>query len=196
MKTEIEVKFLNVDHDKMRQQLTDVGGRLVTPMRDMRRALIETPDMVKREGFIRLRDEGDRITLTYKQFDDNSLHGAKEIETVVAGFDEIIAIFEQADLRPHTYQESRREAWEVGGCEVVLDEWPWLPTYIEIEGPSEHAVRDTAAQLGFDWADAVFGSVDVIYNREYPNMTTRGVIDIASVRFGDPVPKAFLGEAS
>ena len=69
MKTEIEVKFLNVDHDKMRQQLTDVGGRLVTPMRDMRRALIETPDMIKREGFIRLRDEGDRITLTYKQFE-------------------------------------------------------------------------------------------------------------------------------
>lgn len=195
MKTEIEVKFLNVDHDAMRQKLQIVGGRLATPMRDMRRALFETPDMKARNGFYRLRDEGDKITLTYKQFDSNSLTGAKEIEIEVSDFQATVDLLAQNDLEPITYQESRREAWIVNDCEVVLDEWPWIPTYIEIEGASEQIVKDTAALLGFDWKDAVFGSVDVIYEREYPDMTVRGVIDIKESKFGDPVPLVFLGES-
>ena len=194
MKTEIEVKFLNVDHDEIRQKLKAAGGRLAAPMRDMRRALFETPDMKARNGFYRLRDEGNKITLTYKQFDSNSLTGAKEIEIEVSDFQATIDLLAQNDLYPLTYQESRREAWECNGCEVVLDEWPWIPTYIEIEGESEQLVRDTATLLGYDWADAVFGSVDVIYEREYPDMSVRGVIDIKEGRFGDPVPEVFLGK--
>jgi len=54
-------------------------------------------------------------------------------------------------------------------------------------------VRDVAAKLKFDWANAVFGSVDVIYARDFPNMSVRGVIDLRDVRFKDPVPKEFLG---
>jgi len=48
-------------------------------------------------------------------------------------------------------------------------------------------------KLGFDWKDAVFGSVDVIYERDFPNMSVRGIIDIKDARFGDPVPATFLG---
>ncbi len=198
MQTEIEVKFLDIDHEAMRQKLKDAGGVLMTPMRDMRRALFETPKMRERNGFYRLRDEGNKITLTYKQFDKwigGTIDGAKEIEIEVSDFDATIALLAQNDLEPITYQESRREAWEINGCEVVLDEWPWIPTYIEIEGPSEQLVKDTAALLDFDWGDAVFGNVDVIYDREYPRMTVRGVIDIKESRFGDPVPKVFLGES-
>lgn len=196
MQTEIEVKFLNVNHDEIRQKLKAVGGTLVTPMRDMRRALIETVEMKARNGFYRLRDEGNKITLTYKQFDSwaaGTIHGAKEIEIVVSDFDATLVLLTQVDLEPLTYQESRREAWELHGCEVVLDEWPWIPTYIEIEGESEQLVKDTATLLGFDWSDAVFGSVDVIYEREFPKLTNRGVIDIPEVRFGDPIPAEFLG---
>lgn len=199
MKTEIEVKFLNVDHDEIRQKLKDAGGKLVTPMRDMRRALFETPEMRERNGFYRLRDEGNKITLTYKEFDSwigGAIDGAKEIEIEVSDFDATVALLAQNNLEPITYQESRREAWDLNGCEVVLDEWPWIPTYIEIEGESEQLVRDTAALLSFDWADAVFGNVDTIYDREYPNMTERGVIDVPEARFGDPVPKMFLGKGN
>lgn len=31
--------------------------------------------------------------------------------------------------------------------EVVIDEWPWLPPFIEIEGQSEDAVRAAATAL-------------------------------------------------
>ena len=75
----------------------------------------------------------------------------------------------------------------------MLDEWPWVEPYIEIEGESEEAVRDTVSKLGLSWDDAKFGGVNTLYKEKYPNRTVRGVIEIPQVRFGDPVPKEFTG---
>ena len=191
MNTEIEVKFLNVDIDEVRQKLQAAGAVLEHPMRLMKRALIETPEMNARHAYLRIRDEGDKITATFKQFTENSLTGAKEREIVVSDFDETIEIFAEFGLHYHTFQESKRETWKYGDVEVVIDEWPWISPYIEIEGDSEEAVKQAAKDLGYDWNTAEFGSVDVIYNLEYPDMTVRGVIDIEEVRFGANVPQEF-----
>ena len=191
MNTEIEVKFLNVDIDEVRQKLQAAGAVLEHPMRLMKRALIETPEMNARHAYLRIRDEGDKITATFKQFTENSLTGAKEREIVVSDFDETIEIFAEFGLHYHTFQESKRETWKYGDVEVVIDEWPWINPYIEIEGDSEEAVKQAAKDLGYDWNTAEFGSVDVIYNLEYPDMTVRGVIDIEEVRFGGDMPQEF-----
>lgn len=191
MKTEIEVKFLNVEIDEIRDRLLGAGAQLEQPMRLMKRALIETPEMRARHAYLRIRDEGDKVTATYKQFTENSLTGANEREIVVSDFDETIAIFGEFGLTYHTFQESKRETWKLGEAEVVIDEWPWIAPYIEIEGDSEAIVTNAAKALGFDWTYAVFGSVDVIYNKEFPEMSVRGVIDIKEVRFGAQPPKEF-----
>jgi adenylate cyclase class IV len=46
--------------------------------------------------------------------------------------------------------EKRRETWQVGVCEVVLDELPQLGWFAEIEGPSESAVRECRTKLALD----------------------------------------------
>ncbi len=193
MKTEIEVKFLNVDFDDVRAKLTEVGATCEQPMRLMKRALSETPEMRRdgRDAFLRLRDQGDKVTLTFKEFTSLSLSGAREHEVEVSNFDTMLQIMTESGLAPITFQESKRETWQMGDVEVVLDEWPWLNPYIEIEGESEVAVRDTATKLGFSWDDAVFGSVDEAYHVQYPHMKGRGVIDLKEVRFGDPLPDIF-----
>ena len=193
MKTEIEVKFINIDIEEVRTKLREVGAVCEQPMRLMKRALIETEEMAKDEAFVRLRDEGNKVTLTYKKFEENSLTGAKEHEIIVSDFDTTLAILKTCGLKVQTFQESKRETWRVAEVEVVIDEWPWMRPYIEVEGHSEQAVKDTADLLGFDWSDAVFGGADVIYHLEYPKMSVRGVIDIDEVRFGEPVPAVFLG---
>jgi adenylate cyclase class 2 len=192
MQKEIEVKFINVDIDAVRAALKNVGGVCDQPMRLMRRALIETQEMAAIDAFIRLRDEGDKVTLTYKQHLQNGIHAANEIETTVGDFDTTKALLEAAGFTFRTYQESRRETWRFGEVEIVIDEWPWMPPYIEIEGSNEGAVKSAAEKLGYNWGDAVFGGTDVIYQRLY-NMSDgiRGVIDISDVRFGAPLPKDF-----
>lgn len=196
MQTEIEAKFLDVSIDGIRTQLQQLGAELITPMRSMRRALIEESHHAAENSFIRIRDEGDKITLTFKRrlADDDvaTITSTQELETTVGDFDTTLNIFSEAGWQYMTFQESRRETWMLGDVEIVIDEWPWIKPYIEIEADSEVKVEDAAAALGLSWDDAVFGSVDVIYARDYPDMTVRGVIDIKEVRFSDPVPQEFL----
>ena len=155
----------------------------------MRRVTIDTPEMKKKEAFARVRDEGDRVTMTYKQFASLSVDGAQEHEVVVSDFDEAIALLAAAGLQYTSFQESKRETWMLDGAEVVIDEWPWLKPYIEVEGESVEHVKEVSAKLGFNWDDAVFGDVMAAYRQEYPHLTEQDTVgNIPEVRFGDPLP--------
>lgn len=194
MQDEIEVKFINVDIEDIRGRLRALGATLEKPMRLMRRVTFDNDFMQDgKDGFLRVRDEGDKVTMTYKQFDSESLSGTKEIETVVGDFDATVGILNSAGVIGTSNQESRREAWQLNDVEVVIDEWPWIEPYIEVEGPNEDSVKNVAELLGFDINDGLYGGVDVVYKKQYPNMSVRGVIDIKEARFGDPVPGEFLG---
>lgn len=189
MQTEIEAKFLDVDHEAVRATLRTLDAQCVQPMRLMRRVTIENPSLVEKNAFVRVRDEGHRVTMTYKQFDQLSVDGAKEIEIVVSDFDSAVQLLEAAGLPAQSFQESKRETWQLGDVEIVLDEWPWLKPYIEIEARSEALVRHAAEQLGFDWTAAAFGDVMVAYRAEYPHLQSTDTVGrVALVKFGDPLP--------
>lgn len=191
MKSEIEAKFLTVDHDGLRERLKAVGGECVQPMRLMRRFIIETQEMKAKDAFLRVRDEGDKVTMTYKQFDELSVDGAKEIELEVSDFDRGVTLAKTICANPtrSSYQESKRETWELDGCEVVLDEWPWLEPYLEVEGESEAALKTVAGKLGLDWSGAVFGDVMAAYRVQYPQLSAADTVgSLPEVRFGDPLP--------
>lgn len=189
MQTEIEVKFINVNHTTIRERLQRAGAKLITPMRLMRRVTIDTEDMRQKNAYIRIRDEGNKVTMTYKQFDELSIDGAKEIETEVCDFQTTIDLLNAAGLPYNSFQESKREEWLLDDVEIVLDEWPWLKPYIEIEGQSKQLVQKTAELLGFDWENAVFGDVMVAYRAEYPHLNEKDTIgNIPEAKFGDPLP--------
>src|SRR5687768_11728177 len=144
MKNEIEAKFVNIDIDAMRHKLNMLGATLAQPLRDMKRVTIDNPAMQAKNAYLRVRDEGNKTTMTYKQFDDLSLDGVKEIEVEVSDFNTTIALLAEVGLKHSSLQESRRETWSLDGVEIVIDEWPWLNPYIEIEGPTETSVINTA----------------------------------------------------
>lgn len=189
MDTEIEAKFANTDHDAVRAKLEALGGKCTQPNRLMRRVIVHTPEMTAKNAFIRVRDEGDRVTMTYKQFDSDDITGAKEYETVVGDFDQTVAILTSGGLAPDTYQESKRETWKLGEVEIMLDEWPWLNPYIEVEGPSVELVQETAKNLGFNPEKAIYGGVANIYMQQYPGVTEDEVNHQWShFAFSDPAP--------
>ena len=194
MKTEIEVKFINILIDEIREKLREIGAVCETPMRLMRRALIEEAHHKQEHSFLRIRDEGDKTTLTFKRRHDpmgKTIDNVKEIEVVVSDFDTTIELFKEAGWEYTTFQESRRETWKYEEVEIVIDEWPWLEPMIEIEAETEQEVRTVAEKLGFSWGDAVLGSIDVVYEMVFPNMQCRGIIDVKEARFENPSPEQF-----
>jgi adenylate cyclase class 2 len=192
MKNEIEAKFLDVDFDAVRERLKAAGAECEQPMRLMRRVTFDNDEMKARNGWVRVRDEGDKVTVTYKQVDKFSADGVFEVETTVTDFDAMVEIFKQTGIAGGSFQESKRETWRLGEVEIVLDEWPWLRTFIEIEGPSEEAIRGVTAQLGFDFAQAKFGDVMVAYRAQYPHLTPTDTIgNLPEVKFGVSLPAMF-----
>lgn len=189
MDTEVEVKFLHVSIEDIRQKLQQLGAQCSHRMRPMRRVIINTPNMRENHGYVRLRDEGDKVTLTYKQFDGSDVDSAKEIEVIVDSFDKALAILKSAGSQVSSYQESRRETWHHDGVEVVIDEWPWIDPYIEIEGGSEQDLRRVAEELGFDWdSEAVFGSATVAYQHQFPDARLDDISVFERICFDDPKP--------
>ncbi len=71
---------------------------------------------------------------------------------------------------------------------MTIDEWPGLKPFIEIEGESEELVRDTALLLGFNWDDAVFGTVDAVAEREL-GLPPHIVNSISEITFEKPLKK-------
>ena len=191
MASEIEAKFLKLNHDEMRLKLQAAGATLVEPMRLMRRQLYDYPDgrlQKVNHGRLRIRDEGSKVTLTYKARGDGKY--AQEIETPVSSYKATADILQAVGLQAYTSQQSKRETWQLGDVEVVLDVWPWLDSYIEIEGPSETAIQAGASKLGLDWSVAVFGSVDAAYRQQYPLMTNNDSVgQISVLDFDAPMPQ-------
>ena len=194
MASEIEAKFLNLNHDEIRAKLQAAGATLVEPMRLMRRQLFDYPDgrlHAANHGRLRIRDEGSSVTMTYKSRGDGKF--AQEFETTVGSYAATAQILEAIGLLPYTTQESKRETWQLDDVEVVLDVWPWLDPYIEIEGPAEAAIQAGAAKLDLDWSAAVFGSADPAYRLQYPRMTAEDTVGhVSELSFDGPMPQWFI----
>lgn len=124
MTTEVEAKFVNVDRQAIRTKLRSLGATLDKPMRLMKRVTINNDFLKAKDSFVRIRDEGDKTTVTYKQFTEQSVDGAKEIEIVVSDFETAVELFDAAGLVHSSFQESKRETWKLGDVEVMLDLWP------------------------------------------------------------------------
>jgi adenylate cyclase, class 2 len=170
MHTEIEAKFLDVDHDKLRARLDELGAVCIQPMRVMRRKHYDFPGETLRKSknaWVRIRDEGDKVTTSYKQLKDRTLHGTSEICVTVDDFDRMDALYQELGLEMMNYQETKRESWRLDDFEIELDIWPWTKPYIEIEAPDEDSLQQIVQNLGLRWDKALHGSVEVVYTAEY-----------------------------
>lgn len=175
MQTEIEAKFTDIDLEVMRECL-------------MRRINFDwaSDRLDEQRAWVRVRDEGDKVTMTYKRVLDRTLHGTKEVNLTVDGFDSACQFLEAIGMVKRVLQETKRETWEFRGCEITLDTWPWVPPFIEIEGATEEAVRAAAHALELPWERAMHGSVETVYQQHF-DITEREFDHWPSISF-IPVP--------
>lgn len=90
MHTELEAKFLDIHPEALLEKLKARGAKQVHEERMMRRKIFDFPDrrLEKTGSWIRVRDEGDKITMSFKQLIDRSLYGTKEMTVTVSDFEE------------------------------------------------------------------------------------------------------------
>lgn len=168
MKIEYEATFPNVDKNKIREKLKKAGAKLIRPEFLQKRVTFNFPSGHKIDGgWLRVRDEGDKITMTIKIVGEDTIENQKEITLLVDNFDEAVKFLETVGCEKKSFQETKRELWKLDDIEIMIDEWPYLEPFIEIEGSSETDVKKISERLGFDYSKALFCSITTLYSQKY-----------------------------
>lgn len=162
MNTEFEVRILEIDVDKITKKLESLGA--VKKFDYLQRRYVYNFIPKQDKKWIRLRTNGEITTLTIKDIVSEKIDGTKELEIEVDDFEKTNLILNELGYRPKGYQENRRCQYILHGVEIDIDSWPFIPTYLEIEGKCEKEVYETLDKLEIDKEKITTKDVEGIYS--------------------------------
>lgn len=177
---EFEVKYLNINVAEIEAKLVSIGAKNIFD-RYYRVNIFDYPDLRLNgdAAWVRLRDEGDRITLTYKQRlgvkdkDDRGVTndtGMKEIEVVVDDFEKTAQIFYSIGLVDKFVEEKRRIRYMLDDIEFDIDYMPGIEPFLEIESSSMDKVEKSIKLLGLEPSEKRIFSAFQVYALNGINM--------------------------
>lgn len=165
---EIEVRFLEINKEKLVKKLHEIGavdkGEKMLEEIIIYDSKLEFPE---KGHFVRLRKIGDKTKLTYKENRKQTINSAIEIELEVEDMEKAALIFEKVGLILFRRQQKKRHTFLIKDVVIDIDTWPRIPSYVELEGPSEDKLKEAAKLLGFDWNNAVFYDAKSIIEKNY-----------------------------
>jgi len=168
MDIEYEATFIDINKDKMRAKLEKAGAKLVRPEFLQKRNVFHLPKGSGiKGGWLRVRNEGNKIKMTLKVVDGAKIHNQKEINLEVNDFEKANQFLVALGCKKKAYQESKRELWNLGNVEITIDEWPFLEPILEVEGKSEKAVKIACKKLGLDYSKTLFCAIGAVYSKKY-----------------------------
>ncbi len=165
MHTEYEVRVLEIDKENLIRKLEKLGAEKIADFNYKRKIYNFIPKDDNK--WIRLRTDGKKTTLTIKKLESLEINGTKEMEVEVSNFEETNNILNELGYTAHTYQENKRTRYVLNNVELDIDSWPYIPTYLEIEGKDEQSVKDMIKLLEVDESKVTSIDVQGVFRRFY-----------------------------
>lgn len=107
----------------------------------------------------------------------------QELDFEVSDFNKAKEFFKFIGLVASAYQENLRETWRYKNSEVVIDTWPCLDPYIEIESPTQEELESAALDLELNWEEKYIVSTDELYAQKYNISKKEALIRISHCTF-------------
>lgn len=168
MNKEIEARFLDIDKQELTDKLTALGAIDRGDVSLTEVIFYDQENKWPDEGrFVRIRSTNDTTKLTYKSNKAQTVDSAREIEFAVPDANLAEQFLENIGLVAFRHQEKKRHTFELNDVTIDIDTWPKVPTYVELEGPSEEQIKLVAESLGFKWENAVFDDARAIIQDRY-----------------------------
>lgn len=191
---EYEAKFLDINHNDLVKKIKKLGAKLIQPQTIYKRSMFGLCD-VKR-GYVRVRDEGIKTTLTAKIYKNPDYPEEFELE-IKDGFEKGKAFLGSLNLNEKAYHETIREKWFLNldndndnnknknknGCEIAFDCIPGIPMYVEIECKTEQNLNKVIKLLNLDKYNKLYGAYGKCYVDYYGMAETEINNDISSLTF-------------
>ena len=189
IKTELEyeAKFLDINHDELIKKIKILGAILVQPNTFYRRSVFSLCDI--KRGYVRVRDEGDKTTLTSKIYKNPDYPEEFELE-IKDGFEKGKAFLNSLNLNEKAYHETMREKWHLklskkknDICEIAFDCVPGLPMYVEVECKTESNLNKAIKLLDLGKYEKRYGAYGKTFVEYYGMAETEINNDIKSLTF-------------
>ncbi len=177
MQKEIETRFLEIDKDDLVKKLISLGA-VDKGEEKLEEVIFHAADgsWLGKRKFVRLRKMKDKIKLTYKENVKQTVDSAQEIEFLVPDFEKCQEFLEKIGLEPMRQLEKYRHTFELGEVVIDIDQWPKIPVYMEIEGPSVESLKKACVQLGLDWEKRFDGDARGVFRHYGYNLDKIDVI--------------------
>ena len=174
MNVEYECTCLEINKEELIKKLEKMGAKREGDFFQKRYVYDFNPKIPNK--LIRLRTNGVKSTLTIKNvLDKNSIGGTLELEIEVSDFEKTNLILEELGYHHRNYQENKRTTYSLDGVNFDIDSWPFIPTYVEIEGYNEEIVKEMITRLNLDNEKITNYDVTSIYKEIYN-------IDVLSIK--------------
>lgn len=113
-------------------------------------------NLQKDDRVLRLRKENDKCFIAYKGPRDkkSKIIEREEIEEEVSDFEQAYKIITALGFTPIAKAEKERTTINYDGVEIVLDKYPFIGYFVEIEGDYDKVIS-VSKMLGFDIKDSI-----------------------------------------
>lgn len=165
MKTEYEVRKLDVSFDEVIQKLERIGAKKIGVYHQKRYVYDFIP--AQKGRWIRLRSNGKLTTLTIKEVESLRVDGTKELEIEVSNFHDTNELLMKLGYTARSFQENFRIEYVLDGITFDLDKWPMIPPHLEIEGKSKEDVLEAMQLLEWSEEDMTAQDIDTVYSKIY-----------------------------
>ena len=134
MPLEYEYPFKNYDKNIVLSKMKENGAKKEGHY--IFRVIVFIHPLNTPNTYIRVRDEGKRITMTYK-YKNPDVEFEDENEVIIDNFDQAVNILYGIGCKKKYYYEKMREIWILRNSEIVFDNTPGVPEVMEIESKTK-----------------------------------------------------------
>lgn len=154
MQHEYETKVIDINVAETEEKLHKLWAALLEDEVLMKRRVFDVePHSGNKWKRFRLRQKGDKTTLTYKERNGLDVGSTLELETKVGDFEIMAEMLQKLERGTMVYQENKRKVYSRNDVEFCFDTRPMVPTYLEIEAPSKEQVEEALKLLWLEGKD-------------------------------------------
>ena len=148
---ETEAKILEVNKEEVSKRIEELGGKKVFEGQIITYAFDTESDSLKNSGMLlRIRNENGRFVLGLKKIlEETSVKTMEEYEVEIEDFETAKKLLESLSYKLKQVIEKHRISFKLENCRIDIDIIKGLPTYLEIEAPTEKEIIKCAELLGF-----------------------------------------------
>ncbi|MBS3176249.1 class IV adenylate cyclase [Candidatus Woesearchaeota archaeon] len=171
---EVEVKILEINVPEIKKKLKVLGAKKVFEGK-VEYKLFDFPNrsLNKKDELLRIRQKGNVVEVVHKGSNEqvDRFRVRKETETTLGNFESGCDIFEKIGMKVIFHEKRSRESYKLGSVTFEIDQYPNIPSYLEIEAEKESDVKKAVEALGFtmDQTTSMDGGAVLDYYKKRKN---------------------------